>query len=216
MGRHHMKGGSECPLTDQQYRSEQWSNIISAKDLSRLHQFGPSFLPGIYLGYALHAGRIWKGDTLIADIEELEQMDASELHARRLYAKEVLTPMRGLKITFPIADGKAKLSGGDEVLRTPTLNRDRPDRGEEQEILQGESVGLSSPTPHQDDSTLDDAEAKHDFWSITGDFHLSPSRGTQSQTVRAERRTISYSAEIYRRYQKNSYITGCDAGAKYG
>ena len=27
MGRHHMKGGSECPVTDQTYRSEQWSNI---------------------------------------------------------------------------------------------------------------------------------------------------------------------------------------------
>ena len=34
---------------------------------------------------------IWKGDFLIADIEELEQMDASEIHARRLNAKEVLT-----------------------------------------------------------------------------------------------------------------------------
>ena len=28
---------------------------ISAKDLSRLHQFGPKVLPGIFLGYALHA-----------------------------------------------------------------------------------------------------------------------------------------------------------------
>ena len=30
---------------------------------------------------------------MVADIEELEQMDASELHARRLNAKEVLSPM---------------------------------------------------------------------------------------------------------------------------
>ena len=51
---------------------------ISDKDLSRLHQFGPKVLPGIFLGYALHAERIWKGDVLVADIEELEQMDASE------------------------------------------------------------------------------------------------------------------------------------------
>ena len=27
MGRQHMKGGSECPLTDQWYRLEQWSNV---------------------------------------------------------------------------------------------------------------------------------------------------------------------------------------------
>ena len=32
---------------------------------------------------------------MIADIEELEEMDASELHARRLNAKEVLMPMKG-------------------------------------------------------------------------------------------------------------------------
>ena len=33
-------------------------------------------------------------------------------------------------------------------------------------------------------------------------FHLPSSRGTQSQTVRAERRIIFYSSELYRRYQK--------------
>ena len=32
---------------------------------------------------------------MVADIEELEEMDASEIHARRLNAKEVLTPMKG-------------------------------------------------------------------------------------------------------------------------
>ena len=32
---------------------------------------------------------------MIADTEELEEMDASEIHARRLNAKEVLTPMKG-------------------------------------------------------------------------------------------------------------------------
>ena len=66
-------------------------NPISAKDQSRLHQFGPKALPGIFLGYALHAGRIWKGDILVADMEEMEKMDASEIHARRLNAKEVST-----------------------------------------------------------------------------------------------------------------------------
>ena len=67
---------------------------ISAEDLSRLHQFGPNVLPGIFLGYVLSAGGIWKGDIMVADIEELEEKDASELHARRLNAKEVLTPMK--------------------------------------------------------------------------------------------------------------------------
>ena len=40
---------------------------ISAKDTSRLHQFGPKVVPGILLGYVLYAGGIWKGDIMIAD-----------------------------------------------------------------------------------------------------------------------------------------------------
>ena len=109
---------------------------ISAHDQSRLHQFGPKVLPGIFFGYALHAGGIWKGDILIAHIEELEQMDASELHTRRLNAKQVLTPMRGDNFKFPVADGTFEISGGDQRLRTSTLIRNRPDWGEEQDILQ--------------------------------------------------------------------------------
>ena len=40
-------------------------------------------------------GWIWKGDILVADIEELEKMDASQIHARTLNAKEVLTLQNG-------------------------------------------------------------------------------------------------------------------------
>ena len=71
-----------------------------------------------------------------------------------------------------------QISGGDRRLRPSTLIRDRPERFEEQDILRGESGGLSSPSPHQDDSIRDDAEAKNDFWPITGDFiyrhHVEP------------------------------------------
>ena len=74
----------------------------------------------------------------------LEQMDASEIHAKRLNAKDVLTPMSGENFIFPIADGTVKLSGGDQVLTTSTSIWDRPDRGEEQENLQRESDGSSS------------------------------------------------------------------------
>ena len=53
-------------------------HFISVGDLSRLHQFGTKALPGIFLGYVLYAGGIWKGDIMVADVEELEQVDASE------------------------------------------------------------------------------------------------------------------------------------------
>ena len=35
---------------------------------------------------------IWKGDVLVADLEELETMDASEIYSKRLNAKEVIFP----------------------------------------------------------------------------------------------------------------------------
>ena len=41
---------------------------------------------------------------MVADIEEFENLDASELHARRLNAKEVLTPQNGEQFLFPIID----------------------------------------------------------------------------------------------------------------
>ena len=63
---------------------------ITAKDQSRIHQFGMKVLPGLFLGYALYAGGTWKGDVLIADLEELETMDASEIYSTRLNAKEVI------------------------------------------------------------------------------------------------------------------------------
>ena len=73
---------------------------ISAKDQSRIHQFGKKVLLGLFLGYALYAGRIWKGDVLIADLEELETMDASEIYSKRLTAKEVIFPKEHGKFVF--------------------------------------------------------------------------------------------------------------------
>ena len=80
------------------------------------------------------------------NLEELEQMDASELHARRLNAKEVFTFMKNethIKtpeiFVFPVAGGTVKTAGGDRCLRPSTFIRDRPERGGEQGILQGQA-----------------------------------------------------------------------------
>ena len=69
---------------------------------------------------------------MVADIEEFQ--------ARRLNAKEVLTPMKGDNFKFPVADGTVRISGGDQDLRTSTLIQERPERGEEQEALRGEEL----------------------------------------------------------------------------
>ena len=73
---------------------------ITAKDQSRIHQFGKKVLPGLFLGYALYAGGIWKGDVLVADLEELEEMDASEIYSKRVNAKEVIFPKEKGEFVF--------------------------------------------------------------------------------------------------------------------
>ena len=90
----------------------------------------------------------------------------------------MLTPQRSGNFILPVADGTVKIFGGEQRLITSTLTRDCPERGEEQEILQGKSDELHSPTPHQDDPTRGDEEAKSDFWTVTGEFihrhHVEP------------------------------------------
>ena len=103
---------------------------VTVKDQSRIHQFGKKVLPGLFLGYALYAGRIWKGDVLVADLEELETMDALEIYSKRLNAKEVIFPKEKGEFIFPIADGRIKTLGGDQDLKTSTLVRHRPIQGE--------------------------------------------------------------------------------------
>ena len=73
---------------------------ISAREQSRLHHIGKKVVPAIFLGYALIAEGIRKGDILVADIEELENMDASEIPPRRINAKEVWTPQMGDHLKF--------------------------------------------------------------------------------------------------------------------
>ena len=148
---------------------------ITAKDQSRIHQFGKKVSPGLFLGYALYAGGIWKGDVLVADLEELDTMDASEIYSKRLNVKEVILPKENGKFMFPVADGRIKFVGGDQELRTPTLMRERPIRGEGQRDFLGDSEG-SLPPPQ--DSHPDAGEAINDFWSMLGNFiyrhHVEP------------------------------------------
>ena len=65
--------------------------------------------------------------------------------------------------------------GGDQELRTPTLIREHPIRGEGHVDFLGESEG-SLPPPH--DSFPDAGEAINDFWSMSGNFiyrhHVEP------------------------------------------
>ena len=83
--------------------------------------------------------RIWKGDFLIADFEELEKLDASEIYRRRLNAKEVLITYKDGEFVFSVADGSTTLSRRDYEFQEPTLRREPTVR---RENLSGESQGV--------------------------------------------------------------------------
>ena len=93
---------------------------------------------------------------------------------KRLNAKEEIFPKENGKY-FPVADGRIKTLGGDQDLRTSTLIRQRPVRGESHVDFLGESEG-SLPPPH--DSFPVAGEAMNDFWSMSGNFiyrhHVEP------------------------------------------
>ena len=76
-------------------------------------------LPGIFVGYVLFAGKSGLGMSWFADAGKLEKLDASEIHARRLNAKEVLM-QEGDEFIFPCAGGSAKLAGKDQAFRIST------------------------------------------------------------------------------------------------
>ena len=61
----------------------------SCRMRGRLHHFGKKALLGIFQGYTL-CGGIWKEDVMVVDIEELGNLAASEIHARRLQCEEGL------------------------------------------------------------------------------------------------------------------------------
>ena len=124
---------------------------------SRLHQFGEKEPPGIFLGYELIAGAIWNGDILIADLEDLEKFDASEIYPRRINAKEVLISQKDDEFIFPVADGTGKLSGRDCGFRATSPRREQLVRSED---LSGEFPGTEKMT----------LKPGRDFWSIQGDF----------------------------------------------
>ena len=118
-------------------------------------------IPSIFLGYELIVGGIWTGDILVADLEDLEKLDASEIFPRRINAKKGLITQKGDEFKFPVTDGTAKLSGRDYDFRDSTKRQEHTARSED--FSTGEP-GESQPT-----ESTDDAGARAD-WSVQGDF----------------------------------------------
>ena len=122
---------AKCPRPPgrrcQQYILEHWLNITRFQ-----HEINQEFINSarIFLGYEFVAGRIWKGD-ILTDLEDLEKLGASDICPRRINAKEVLISQKGEEFIFPVADGTAKLSGGDYEFRETILRREPTIRSED-------------------------------------------------------------------------------------
>ena len=113
---------------------------IFVKDMSRLHQLGKK----VHLEYSsdIPCTRVesGKGTFWSQTLRSWKRMNASEIHARRLNAKDVITPQSGDNF-MPDRRWKSKIIWRDQDLRTSTLMRDHPKLGEEREDLLGESEG---------------------------------------------------------------------------
>ena len=138
-------------------------------------------LPGKFSGYELIAGGIWKRDILVADLEELENMDASELHPRRVNAKEVFTPQR----RFPNSRWYSKncqdeiKNSGNPPCGSINLYGAKTSATETNSTLISEPPGIRKPLRGAESNVEQDgAEALNDFWSIQSDFicrhHIEP------------------------------------------
>ena len=147
---------------------------ISARDHARLHKSGLEVPPGIFLGYALIAGGTRKGDYLIAEIEELENFEASEILSPKIECTRSLDSSEKRRIC--ITCGRWYCKFFMKRLRIPgkhsKAGTNRKERESHSEDPQGEAEE-SHPT-----ESRDDVEAHKDFWSVQGDFiyrhHIEP------------------------------------------
>ena len=84
MGEHLVNGDLENHSKARSFRLAQWLTIIPS--LRKTCRGSINLVRKFYLewnlGHATFAGGIWKGDLLVADMEELELLDASEVHAK--------------------------------------------------------------------------------------------------------------------------------------
>ena len=109
-------------------------------------------MAGIFLVFESVAGRIWKGDIPIADIEDLEKDWKYQKLSSKNQPERSIDSTKGEEFIFPVADGTPQLSGRDYEFREPTLRREPTVRSDDfSKEVQGEA-GESQPAEPTDDA----------------------------------------------------------------
>ena len=102
MGRRPMKDVLENHLKDRSFRLVHWLSITLS--LRKTSQESINLERKSYLDCSLDTlctrVRIWKVDIMVADIEELETMDASEIYSKKTQCKGSNISQRKWKIHF--------------------------------------------------------------------------------------------------------------------
>ena len=137
-GKTPLKDGSEHHLVARLFRLERWWNITLV--LLKTYQDYINLVLKSCQVYSSVMSRMrcgtWKGG-MVANIEDLEKMDASEIHARRLNAKEVLTTMNCEMFIFPVADGTGK-----NFWRRSTSENNHLDPGQPRQFEENQTSSL--------------------------------------------------------------------------
>ena len=152
---------------------------ISAKDQSRLYQFGKTVSLGIFLEYALHAGRIL----------ERRYLDAGEIHARRPKCKR---NHHADGTTLHVPEGKLDGSQPKDTITNDSARKDvwsiegnyicryQVEQRAKLHVAREESFPM--PLRHIDvirrtHATLDVEQESRtdDHWNVDGDRNLSES-----------------------------------------
>ena len=187
MGKLHAKGVLENHLRDQSFRLVHWLSVtlslrrtsqesINLERKSYLECSSSTLCTRWNLEGGWHNGcRRWGvgNDGRIINLLEKTQCKGSNI------------PKENGKFIFPVADGRTKFVGGDQELRTPTLIREHPIRGESYVDFLGESEG--SLLPPLQDSLPDACEAVNDFWSMSGNLFTAITLNPESNLTRREK-----------------------------
>ena len=207
MGRPHMRDVLETnQRTNQSIWFTVWILPLSLRRTSQVHQFGKKVLPGLFLGYALHAESIWKGDKLIRrpwgvgdegriwNLLEKTQCERGDVSKR--------------KWKFYFSNRRWTNQNCWRRSRTENIHLGTASTKSRREYcwLSWRIRRISSTTSRLTSGCRWNNKR---LLVHVKKLQIPPSRWTQSRTSLAERRIIPYSTEIHWRLENYTYEFGC-------